>query len=185
MSDVCRRIALARTRFGKLRHLWHHNQLHFNLRMRLYKACVCSILTYGSEAWRLDAAVMRKINGANAQMMSAITGRSVHQEASAKWRKFDLVKWIRARRLQWLGHILRLGPERKIKQAVFEMYKDPQDGDLLMDAPKTNSWRELGKYAADRDYWKARVRQMKQPRVVTVDIGEHHEDGQTLAFTTS
>ena len=54
--------------------------------------------THGSEAWRLDVAVMRKINGANTQMMSAITGRSVHQEASAKWRKFDLVKWILTRR---------------------------------------------------------------------------------------
>ena len=58
---------------------------------------------------------MRKLNGANAHMVSAITGRTVQQEASAKWRTFDLVKWIRARRLQWLGHILRLGPERLIK----------------------------------------------------------------------
>ena len=122
-----------------MRHLWHHNNLHINLRMRLYKASVCSILTYGSEAWTLNAKVMRKLNGANAHMVSAITGRTVQQEASAKWRTFDLVKWIRARRLQWLGHILRLGPERLIKQAVFEMYKNRQDGDLMMDSPVTKS----------------------------------------------
>ena len=104
------------------------------------------------------------------------------------------MKWIRARRLQWLGHILRLGPERLIKQAVFEMYKNRQDGDLMMDAPETRSWRQLTNYAADRDYWRTRVRRMKQPRVameqpreprVTVDMGSHFEGEQTLYFTVS
>ena len=41
-----------------------------------------------------------------------------------------------------------------------------------------NSWSELGKYAADRDYWKERVRTMRQQRVVTVDMGSHHEEGK-------
>ena len=162
--------------------------------MRLYKASVCSILTYGSEAWRLRAEAMRRLNGANSHMVSAITGRTVQQEASAKWRTFDLVKWIRARRLQWLGHILRLGTERLIKQAVFEIYKNRQDGDLMMDAPETRSWRQLTNYASDRDYWRTRVRRMKQPRVaveqsqeprVTVDMGSHFEGEQTLSFTVS
>ena len=42
--------------------------------------------------------------------------------------------------LQWLGHILRMGPEMKLKQAVFEIFKSSRPGDLLMDAPKTKSW---------------------------------------------
>ena len=82
---------------------------------------------------------VKKINGANAQMMRVISGKTPHQEASPKWRSFDIVKWIRARRLAWVGHILRLGPERKIKQAVYEMFKHRSEGDLLMDAPATTS----------------------------------------------
>lgn len=31
---------------------------------------------------------------------------------------------MRARRLQWLGHILRMGTGRNIKQMVFEMTND-------------------------------------------------------------
>ena len=109
MPDVRRRIAMATQRFGKLRHLWKDGNLHMNLRMRLYKACVCSILTYGSEAWRLTAAVTAALNGANSKMVSTITGRTVHEEASTG-KTFDVVMWIRARRLQWLlqfvvGHI--------------------------------------------------------------------------------
>ena len=183
MHDVRTRIARARQRFGKMRHIWANKDLHRNLRMRLYKSSVYSILTYGSEAWRLTTAVKAALNGANATMVSIITGNTVREEAS-DGKLFDLVKWIRARRLQWLGHILRMTKERKIKQAIFMMFKTPQPGDMLMDAPKTDSWRELCTYALDRDYWRARVRSLRQPRV-TVSMGSHHEPGAEFTFTVS
>ena len=97
--------------------------------------------------------------------MAGITGHTPQQEASAKTRTFDIILWIRARRLQWLGHILRMGTERLLKRAVFEMFKNRKEGDLLMDAPSHESWRELCTYAVDRDYWRVRVRAMKQPRI--------------------
>ena len=184
MPDVRIRIASARQRFGKMRHIWGSKILHKNLRMRLYKSSVCSILTYGSEAWTLTKEVCAALNGANASMVSVITGRTIREEAS-DGKSFDLLRWIRARKLQWLGHILRMGRERKLKQAVFVMFKAQQPGDLLMDAPKTNSWRELCTYACDRDYWRARVRALRQPRVTTVSLGPHHEMGQTVPFTIS
>ena len=111
-------------------------------------------MTYGSETWYLDVEVRRALNGANSQMMSIITGKTAHQEASAKWRTFDLVTWIRARRLQWLGHILRtMDTERSLKRAVFVMFKHPRQGDLLMDAPEKKSWRSLVAYVMDREKW--------------------------------
>ena len=126
----------------------------------------------------------RAINGVNAQMMSVITGKSPHQDASCKWRTFDLVKWIRARRLQWLGLILRMDPKRQLKQTIFEMFKDRKEGDMLMDEPDTKSWRELTTFACDEEYWKARVRVMWQPRL-TVEMGPHTVEGETLSFTIS
>lgn len=93
-----------------------------------------------------------------------------------KWRTFNLVDWIRARRLQWVGHIICVESDRLIKQAVFEMFKTPQKGDLLMDVPTTASWRELDKLADDRDYWKERVCKLAQQRVY-VDMGRHFEAG--------
>ena len=185
LKDIKTRIARARTRFGKLRHLWNDKTLHYNLRLRLYKSSVCSIMVYGSEAWKLDPEAVRKLNGANSQMMSVISGKTPHQEASPKWRSFDIVRWIRARRLAWLGHILRLGPERKIKQAVFEMFKHRSEGDLLMDAPQYNSWRHLCTQAQDRERWRVRVRAMKQLPIIRVTMGSHVEEEQTMAFTVS
>ena len=184
MPDVRIRIARARQRFGKMRHIWSNKELHVNLRMRLYKSSVCSILTYGSEAWRLTTEVCAALNGANSSMVSVITGKTIKEEATVG-KSFDLLKWIRARRLQWLGHILRMGTERTLKQAVFIMFKTQQPGYLLMDAPATNSWRELQTYAQDREYWRTRVRALRQPRVTSVSLGPHHEEGQTVSFTIS
>ena len=124
------------------------------------------------------------LNGADASMVSIITSKTVREE-SAVGKSFDLVKWIRARKLQWLGHILRMGRERKLKQALFVMFKERQAGDMLMDAPETSSWRELCTYACDRDYWRTRVRDLRQPRVTTVNIGSHHEAELTIPFTVS
>ena len=61
--------------------------------------------------------VRAALNGANASMVSKITGRDIRDEVT-DGKSFDLVKWIRVRKLQWLGHILRMGTDRKIKQAV-------------------------------------------------------------------
>ena len=167
---------MTQTHNDKLRHIWHNHELHRGLKLRLYKACICNVLTYGSEAWSLTTETTRSLNGANAQMMAGITGNTPQQEASKKSRTFDVVMWIRARRLQWLGHILRMGTERLLKQAAFEMFRNRKEGDMLMDAPSHRSWRELCSYAVDRDYWRTRVRSMKQPRI-RVEGLEVMEDG--------
>ena len=184
MPDVRSRIARAKQRFGKMRHIWGNKELHKNLRMRLYKSSVCSILTYGSEAWRLTPTVCAALNGANSSTVSKITGRTIREEATAG-KTFDLIRWIRARKLQWLGHILRMGEERKLKRAIFVMFKSPQPGDMLMDAPQTDSWRELCTFGCDREYWKARVRALRQPRIVTATLDPHHEAATTVSFTVS
>ena len=78
-----------------------------------------------------------------------------------------------------------MGDERKLKQAVFELFKAPSQGDLLMDAPKVNSWRELKQFAADRVYWQARVRGLRQQPIVEMDLGKHVEAGSWAPFTIS
>ena len=45
-----------------------------------------------------------------------------------------------------------MGTEHKLKQAVFEMFRAPKEGDLLMDAPDRESWSGLCTYVCDRDY---------------------------------
>ena len=60
-------------RHGKMRHVWKSNDLHVNLKLRLYVACVCSIMVYGAEGWQMNEETRRALNGANSQMLSIQT----------------------------------------------------------------------------------------------------------------
>ena len=53
---------------GKMRHVWASKQIPLKLKLRVYITGVCSQLTYGSEAWRLDEQTIRMLNGANIKM---------------------------------------------------------------------------------------------------------------------
>ena len=166
LPDVRKRIAQAKSRAGRLRHILQAKDLEIDLRIRLYISGCCSILAYDSEAWSLDDKTCKTINGANSYMLSHITDRSRHEESSSKTTTFNLILWIRARRLKWLVHILRLQPnkdgeERLIKQAVRHIHEFRREGDLLMDMDANLTWSELQTIAADRKAWKIRVSKMR------------------------
>ena len=84
--DVKRRVTMAMSRMGQLRHVFN-SKIPVNLKMKIYKAAVCSILTYGSEAWRLDEKTLATLNGVNARCLSRFTGKDAHVEASHPGRE--------------------------------------------------------------------------------------------------
>ena len=160
IPDVRQRIAKAKSRAGRLRHILQSPLLELDFRLRLYILGCCSILTYGSEAWTLDERTCKIINGANAFMLSHITGKSRHEESSYNTSSFNILLWIRSRRLKWLGHILRMDDSRLVKQAVKQIHTHRRQGDLLMDTDSELSWEALLTKASDRDEWRQTVRQM-------------------------
>ena len=167
LPDVRKRIAQAKSHAGRLRHILQAEDLELDLRIRLYISGCCSILAYGSEVWPLDDKTCKIINDANAYMLSHITGRSRYEVASSKTTAFNLLLWIWARRLKWLGHILRLQPnkdgeERLIKQqAVQHIHEFRREGDLLMDMDASLTWSELQIMAANGEAWKIKVAKMR------------------------
>ena len=144
--DLKRRIGIADTRMGQLRHLFNSSQVPLATKLKLYEAAVVSLFTYGCEAWTLTPKTIRKINGANSRLLARITRRTVHEEARSP--SYDIIRSIRYRRLVWLGHILRLKKvkqhdnsgnfmgyaERLVKTAVQHQHAEGYEGSLLMDA---------------------------------------------------
>ena len=107
-------------------------------------------------------------------MIHRITDKTIHEEASGDTRTFDIIAWIRARRLQWLGHILRMKPdvngnERLLHLAVRHMHQEREQGDLLDDAPNFE-WGELKKLADNRDAWRAMVHRLREGNGVEIII---------------
>ena len=114
-----------------------------------------------------------------------MTGKSAHEEAKEGTRSFDLVRAIRARRLTWLGHILRMDPRRMLHVAIRAMYDDRQEGDMLTDAPTTQTWGELMAWAEDRKKWRQRVYAVRSGPSATVSLQALFVPEQTFAFTIS
>ena len=132
--DVRRRIGMAMTRMGQLRNVFS-SQLSLSLKLKIYKVAVCSLLVYGSEAWKLDERTCAAINGANARCLSRFTGKSIHEESSAHKRTFDLVHSIRKCRAKWLGHILRMDRNRLVFRAAAAQFDSGDEGTLFSDIP--------------------------------------------------
>ena len=100
MPDVRRRVTMAKQRHGKMRHVWASGKLHTRLKLRLYIAGVCSVMVYGAETWMLTPEVQRMLNGANSQMVSKITGKTIREEAAEATRTYDIIASIRATRMR-------------------------------------------------------------------------------------
>ena len=132
----------------------HAEGISIKTKLKIFKAAVTSVLTYGSEAWRLTREAEAAINGANARLISRITGKSAHAEASPRSRTFDILNAIRKRKYEWLGHILRMDDERLVKHAVKVQYSNGDMSNMLADAPQTGSFHQLVKLAANRERWK-------------------------------
>lgn len=124
------------TRWGNLCNIWSADCLTLKLKLQLYKSVCCYILTYDSEAWVLNKHTYKLINGVNDDRMLThitITGLSQHAEATSTTTTFNLVKWIRAQRFKWVGHILHMDDELPIRQTLHYIFHHPQTGDILMD----------------------------------------------------
>ncbi len=101
-----------------------------------------------------DAADMsHRITIAGERSCSRITGRSYRDEATTP--SYDLLKAVRTRRHQWLGHILRMPSDRLLHRAVLALGQQTgppyQPGSLLMDT--LLPLPELIMRAADRRGW--------------------------------
>ena len=78
------------------------------MKLRLYRISVCSSFTHCCEAWTLNRAVTRSINGFNSRCLHVMTGEHYRETATAP--AYDLVLAVRRRRLRYLGHVLRMPP---------------------------------------------------------------------------
>ena len=163
--DVTRRIGIAQTRAGKLRHVFGSKHIPMATKLRLYAAAVGSLFTYGSEAWALTEKVLRRLNGANSRLLSHFTNKSIPEEARAATTSYNLTLEVRKRRLCWLGHLLRVDEDRIVRKAIEEqhaMWMEGRKDNLLMDAPRGLSMDQLTALALEekKTKWRDMVRQL-------------------------
>ena len=103
-----------------------------SMRMKgvVYKACVRSMLTYGTETWAMKAGVFQRLRVTERRMIRMICGVTLKDmvESTAIASRVgvdDLEEHLRQKRLRWFGHIVRRDKEVEIKK-VFELKIEEQ-----------------------------------------------------------
>ena len=148
------RVALAHARFKRLRKVWNNTKIGRNVKLRIYKTAVCSIVKYGSESWRWTIVEKKAINNFNSKCLAVITGFEIAFEARHETSHFNLEHDITRRRAAWLGHILRFEEGRLIRRVTIELYKHKYDGSIYDNVPDHHNINHLIEIANDRDQWR-------------------------------
>ena len=162
---------MATSAMSKLTKLWK-SSMGLDVKVKLYKSLVVSIVLYGCEAWTLTADTQRRIRAfenkcyrkllrvsytehrTNEDVLEEITARAGPQE--------PLLTTVKRRKLAWFGHHTRHSSLTKIvmQGTVPGQRKRGRQKKLWMDNVK--EWTELGypellRRAGDRQRWRKTV----------------------------
>ena len=169
--EVNRRMALAASVFARLiDRVWENGKLTIETKMSVYKACVLSVLLFGSEAWTVYARQEEKLNCFQLKHLRKILG--------VKWNDFitnadilqradmpSMLTFLRQHRLRWLGHVHRMPDGRIPKDLLYGelaegkraigrpmlRFRDVCKRDMMALDIDVSTWEEL---AEDRAGWR-------------------------------
>ncbi|CAG9833382.1 unnamed protein product, partial [Diabrotica balteata] len=112
-KEIKRRIAMTKTTFMKMKSLLCNNHLSLELRQRMVKCYVWSILLYSAKVWTLKVLIMNKIKALEMwihrrMLKTPWTARKTNEEVLRSINKDrELLKTVKHRKMSYLGHIVR------------------------------------------------------------------------------
>ena len=126
--DIDRRKILTIDSMKSFYDIYKSKRISVSLKIRTFKAYSGSVFLYNSELWTLTETLEKQIN--------SFQRRLLRQAIDIRWpkvisndrlyEKTGVIKWsttIRRRRLNWLGHLMRLKKETPVRLALSESLK--------------------------------------------------------------
>ena len=122
-AELNKRISKAATTMTSLtKKAWNNSKLAKHTKIQLYRACVVSILMYGSESWTLSARQERKRNAfhkssllRNITWQDKVPKNTVLERAGCT-STYTLLK---QRRMCWLGHVVCMDDGRITEDLLY------------------------------------------------------------------
>ena len=124
-EDINRRKSLAIHTFNQLKHVFNSDKTSINIKMRIFQAYVCSVFLYNSELWTLTKKQEHKIDVFQRTLLRKVAritklDRVRNEDLYGKTKGQPWSHTIKKRRLNWLGHLLRLPSNTPARQALSE-----------------------------------------------------------------
>ena len=152
---------------------WQKPKLRLKAKITVYTACVLSTLLYGSETWTTYAFQENRLNTFHLRCLRRILNitwqdKITNQEVLRRVGMSSIHYQLSVRRLRWLGHVHRMGPERLPKDLLYGQlaqgsrgtgrpilrFKDVCKRDLRAAKIELESWESL---ADKRTEWRTAV----------------------------
>ena len=177
-EDIKRRIIIGnRAYFANLK-LIKSKLLTRKTKLKIYKTLIRPVVVYGAETWNLTNSDCNKLRVFERKLIRRIYG-AVHEHG--EWRirnnreineilqNEDIVRFIKAQRIRWIGHIERMEDSRTAKR----MYKARMERRRRPGRPRNRWTDEVEKdlrtmnirpwrtQAQDRDQWRSVVEKAK------------------------
>jgi len=156
-----------------------------NLKIKIYRTIILSVVLYGCENWSLTLREERRLRVFENRVLRRIFGPK-RAEVTGEWRKLhneelrdlytlpNIVRVVKSRRMRWAGHVARMGKGSVVHRVLVGKPegKSPLgkprrrwEDNIKMDLREVGGvgdWMEL---AQDRDRWRALVNMVMKLRV--------------------
>ena len=95
----------------------------------VYKACVCSMLTYGAETFTMKIGVFQRLRATERRMLRMICGMTLKNKVentviASRMGVNNLEEHLKQKGLRWFGHIVRRDEKVEIKKVLELKKKD-------------------------------------------------------------
>ena len=147
-------------------------------KMKIYKTLIRPVATYGAEAWTLSVKDATRLRTFERKIVRRMYGavreedgfrRRNNKEINELLEGEDIVRFIKAQRLRWLGHVMRMSQTRT-PHAVYKTkmegrrkqgrprsrWSDETESDIR--ALRVSNWRDK---VQNRECWRGIVREAK------------------------
>lgn len=179
-QEIKRRIHLANKTYFSLLPIFKCKDIHRATKTRLYKTMIRTVLCYGCESWTFNKKEELMVNAFERKILRRIWGPV--QEENNIWRLrynnelYKLYKEpaisiiIRLKRLEWAGHVQRMGmeriPKRILNNTIGGQRRVGKPRSRWIDAVGEDARRVLGirnwrRTAQDRQDWRGLIQEAK------------------------
>ena len=116
-KEISTRIGLAAQAFSRLQNIWKSSALQTNIKLKIYKSNVRSVLLYAAETWRTNRKIESRLRGFEGRCLRRILRihweqHITNKEISRRTGIDNIVDEVKRRRWRWLGHVLRMAKTR-------------------------------------------------------------------------
>ena len=124
-KDINRRKILAIAALRTLQHIFKSRKNSTKIKLRTFHAYVASVFLYNSELWTITKKLESTIDTFQRRHLRNIIGihwpkKISNKELYAKTKTEPWSTTIKRRRMNWLGHLMRLHPDTPARQSLTE-----------------------------------------------------------------